>query len=307
MYQNLEFKLNQYTKSLLRLMYQEYKDFLGQEDDVLFFQLLDEEVVQVDSSSATHFFQTDFEMKRVICYPTHPLLKGNSEEECFSFFQSYLLFALHSFFIQPEKVSHSLSLEEKEFTQFFSKGLVELFTRNFSLKYQIKIVHQYEANFLFAKHFFQQVSKELRGYKERMIFQNNVFYMCEVYFLHTGKNLMKKYESEYVKPSEYQKLDSFCAKYFPSSETLLPFLSSLGTYAKVTQEITNSLYERYKDNALLFSTAMEELSTIFSPVPYGKREGSALEKKKKNGYLGTIFILGASILFGIFLSVLILH
>jgi len=300
MFQSLENNLNQYAKKLLKLMYQEYKDFFGQEDDLLLFRMLEEKIIVVDFSNSDSFLWIDENLKRILIHPT--LVSEKREEEVFSFFQSYLPFSLHSFFIQPK------GAYDEEFSSFFSKGLTECFARAFSLKYQIPYTFQNDANSIFALNFLNQVPKELRGYKEKMVFQNDISYMCDVYQIHTGRNLFKKFKQEYIKQEEFSNLVAFLTKHLPSfDKEFYQRLVSIGTYAGVSQELTNVLYEKLQNKPMDFSLAMEELSNLFANFSYAKREVSALERKQKNGYLKTIVILFASLLFGVFLSFLILQ
>lgn len=283
----LEITLNQYVKEILKLMYMEYKDFLGQEDDLLFFKLFQkEEVVRISSMSS---FITIKDSMILIS----PSYLGKSEEEVSDILKQYIPFYLHAFFIHPYP-KKELREEEMEFVPFFSYGLIEYFTRAFCQKYSITYINQYEPNFSFAQKFMNQIPKELRGYKEKMIFQNDVFYMCEVYKMHTGGDLIKKYRDNYLKEKDLEKLTFFCEKYS------LPYVS-FSTYKDLEKKMPEFLKEHILDETKYFSILQEWISF------FSLEDKIILERKNKNGYLQIFFILSSCVFFGILFSMLLLR
>jgi len=306
-YRDLLPALNQYAKNIAQLVYQEYREFFGVEDDLNLYRLstANEYIVEITpihlEDTVIHSEKIFKTAEKIRCNLSHPSLIGKTVEEQFEILKRLLPYEIFSYIIRPNNIA-SLQKEEWEYANFLTKGLIELFTEEFARKHNIRITYQHQNNASFANELLSKIPPEINKYK--MVFQQDFKYMSEMYQLITGRNIYKKYKQEYLKDEDIEILKKYVDKYILNIEEKERIITKIivnGTYNNAIQELSSYLIAS-KNN---LGTSMEELSTLFKNYPIEKRNVGLKREKKSNGFSRTSIILISAIVLGLVLMIFV--
>lgn len=187
-------ELNNYGKMLARKIYIDNKEYFGIQDDLFLFKLSEENFIFLIEEENKDILTT--EENKVLFNVKNPTIKFLQDEEKIKKVKKLLPYQIFSMIIRANEINH-VSSEVQEFADFLTKGLTEVYTREFAKKYNIEIENQQEENKEFAEILLNNIPVEMD--KDKMVFQNNALYMAECYELKTKKNLYKLYEERYKK------------------------------------------------------------------------------------------------------------
>lgn len=187
-------ELNNYGKMLARKIYIDNKEYFGIQDDLFLFKLSEENFIFLIEEENKDILTT--EENKVLFNVKNPTIKFLQDEEKIKKVKKLLPYQIFSLIIRANEINH-VSSEVQEFADFLTKGLTEVYTREFAKKYNIEIENQQEENKEFAEILLNNIPVEMD--KDKMVFQNNALYMAECYELKTKKNLYKLYEERYKK------------------------------------------------------------------------------------------------------------
>lgn len=187
-------ELNNYGKMLARKIYIDNKEYFGIQDDLFLFKLSEENFIFLIEEENKDILTT--EENKVLFNVKNPTIKFLQDEEKIKKVKKLLPYQIFSLIIRANEINH-VSNEVQEFADFLTKGLTEVYTREFAKKYNIEIENQQEENKEFAEILLNNIPEEMD--KDKMVFQNNALYMAECYELKTKKNLYKLYEERYKK------------------------------------------------------------------------------------------------------------
>lgn len=182
-YDSFKDELNTYGKWLAHVVYLEYRDDFGVDDDLYLFSKTTDDFIQIkeEERDEVFIFQDDY----LLCYPNSSSLKALSYENKLDYLKKLLPFHIFSFIIRPKYRG------DVNYHEFMTKGLIEVYVESFSLKYNVPFVTQYLENKEFVLAFLQKFSSDISINK--MVFQNDLDYMSEMYQIHTGQNIYKIY------------------------------------------------------------------------------------------------------------------
>lgn len=306
-YQN---ELNDYVKELCRLIYRDYRDFFGTEDDLFLYELstLENSVLKLTADKTKKeivysIWEEERKYPTICCNPLHPSLQGKTIEEKILLIKEYLPYEIFSFLIDSTKRTQQITEETLEFGKFLNQGLIQIITEEFAAKEKIKISYQHQPNKKIALDLLTKIPQEID--KRKMIFQNDFLYMLEFYQMLSGKNLYEEYQNTYIKEKELLVLEKFVNKYINLQErnTIWYKIMENRSYAVAIEEITTYLIANYKGKEL--ESCMIELSTCLTNYSVQNIRPNQLSRKTSNGFLISSVIIASCIFLGIILTILI--
>jgi len=298
-YQKLLEYLNIYAKKIMNLIYIHHREYFGREDDLFLFSLITSESPLIKFTTKGPLIERHKKEKNIpelFINLSHPKIFGKTEEEKKEFLESLIPFEIFYFIVGPLNNAYLVNEEEQAYHEFLKKGFSSVLAKEFSQLEHVPVTILYPANQMFAEKLLKEIPAQIDT--KKMMYQNDIEYITELYKMTTGKNLRKDYKENYIKENERDRINTLLKKYIvpEQQEQMEEKIMKNGTYAKMVLDLTSYFVTEKKDKEL--EAAMQEFQILF---PNYLNENMSRERKKENGFFKTSVVIMLSIFLGIIL------